>query len=236
MAEAQNTADPMEVDGGAYAPGQLQEVVQKEGFLGPVTAMFWDSKEHVLLAGRGCDILILDFDRVCLGSLRPFQEGRVHVIKSQSRSNRKLLVAASSEKHVTLSEVHFSDESQKTLLSKATVGKLPLLEDWVLDLQLLRPSSDGGSDSSSWELLAVGLVSQLRASTHLHHYTFTDMGHAGARRTTLSRSGTGCPPPRFPPAAAKQTRCSALSPSSATRPTFSRCPLSLQETRALSRH
>ena len=153
----------MEVDNLEPAIHSMRQGLQKEGFLGPVTALFWDSQEQVLLAGRGCDILIQNIDRVFLGSLRPFQNGRVHVLKSRVQSGsskqRKLVIAAASEKRVTVSEVEFSDESCKSLNRTATVGKLPLLGDWVLDLQMLR--SEGPicqSSDSSWEMLAVGLA------------------------------------------------------------------------------
>lgn len=177
------TCEPMAADaGGATAR------FAKQGFCGPVTALCWVSGPDVLLTGRGTDVLaarVAGSQQQHLGVMRLFANGRVHGIKGRvaeagkvSDGGQRVLVAAHSEKNITLAElvVPHDAASEATAAPRAAVrvlAKLWELDDWVIDVQFLRGPGQAltaadaeadakaaarGGDSEEWGWLAAGLA------------------------------------------------------------------------------
>ena len=120
----------------------------KDGFCGPVTALCWVPGPEVLLTGRGTDVLasrVAGSQQQHLGALRIFESGRVHGIKGRVTAgsgaggiNQRVVIAAHSEKNITVAEFAVPDKAAASLQCACVRAKLWELADWVVDVQLLR--------------------------------------------------------------------------------------------------
>lgn len=122
----------------------------KRAFCGPVTALCWvpDAGVDVLLSGRGTDVLVArvtGLQQQQLGAMRLFVNGRVHGIKGRvgvggasTSQPARLLVAAHSEKNVTVAElaIHAAGSPGIRALSSGSrvLARLWQLDDWCVTL------------------------------------------------------------------------------------------------------
>jgi len=157
----------------------------KQGFCGPVTALGWVPGPDVLLTGRGTDVIashVVGSQQQHLGVMQLFANGRVHGIKGRMTASsgpggqQRVLVAAHSEKNITLAELVLSHAAGAPSAHQAAarvVAKLWDLDDWVIDVQFLRGPGQAitaadavadekaaarGGDSVEWGWLAAGLA------------------------------------------------------------------------------
>jgi len=161
------------------ATGDGETTFEKQGFCGPVTALCWVPGADVLLTGRGTDVLaarVAGSQQRQLGVMRLFVNGRVHGIKGRvpAADPARLLIAAHAEKNVTLAELAVCSAGARDAGAMApaarVIARLWGLDDWVLDLQLLRGpgrqlagevEAEGETTSAGteeWGFLAVGFA------------------------------------------------------------------------------
>jgi len=129
-------------------------VPPRQGFCGPVTALCWVPGAEVLLTGRGTDVLaarVAGSQQQRVGTLRLFATGRVHGIRGRAGSGG-VLIAAHSEKNVTIAELTAGADAERTLPAAApgacVLARLWGLDDWVLDVRFLSAPGCASADDS----------------------------------------------------------------------------------------
>ena len=157
--------------------------IERHGFLGPVTALCWSSCDKYVLCGRGTSLLAITPSRRIVSSIEAFESSRVSGIKSEledrtyqgerdcsSHSKTSLqstIVVAHGDKNVMISRLEAINES-KTPRFTFLIDLLDL-DDWILDVQLIKDSSKLLSSlpdpihrrqpfSTDWGRLAVGFA------------------------------------------------------------------------------
>jgi hypothetical protein len=150
--------------------------IERHGFLGPVTALCWSHCGGFVLYGRGASILAIETNRRIFASFDAFESNRVHGIKSEVEpliscsdsepNDRRTLVVVHGEKQVTIARL--VNSSSNTSPSKfIRLTDLWGLDDWVLDVQLLKSldadspvyqslNPDSQAPGTAWSLLAIG--------------------------------------------------------------------------------
>ena len=142
--------------------------IERHGFLGPVTALCWSSSGNFVLCGRGSSMLVMDTSRRILASTEVFESSRIHGIKleeslngsgsvdSEGANYNKMIVVAHGDKNVVVSELKISTDGIRLSHLNALVD----LDDWVLDVQLLRDCADEQSTPCTigWGRVAVGFA------------------------------------------------------------------------------
>ncbi len=150
--------------------------VKRHGFLGPITALCWNISGNLVLCGRGSSILALNTSRRILASLELFESSRIHGIKmadtrpqerADTRDPRRPLqghiVVAHGDKNVVFAELSIGGPECAPQFS--FLGNLLDLDDWILDVQLIRDEESisrvnqrANPSGNGWSRVAIGFA------------------------------------------------------------------------------
>ncbi|EKX52875.1 hypothetical protein GUITHDRAFT_133294 [Guillardia theta CCMP2712] len=144
-----------------------QELLVKEGFLGPVTALCWCPVSEILLVGRGRDLSFMSLSRKIFGEIRCFENGRIHGVRcvsSKVDGRSQIMAVVHSEKKISIVSAKISKEATDGDAELLVVCKDWMMDDWIMDVHTLTVDEAERSRQSSIEdltrscLVAVGLA------------------------------------------------------------------------------